>query len=140
MTTFAAAIAAIEAKLTAEWPHGAVPLVFDNAQFTLPDTPAPFVRIEIIGEAERQIAYGGGRGANESRPEGRIEAHVFVPIETGAAAAATYAGAVGTILRGQRENGVSYMAASTGGRPVRSDEGNYWRLTTVVDFHFDLTG
>ena len=140
MTTFAAAISAIRTKLEAEWPYAAVPLVFDNRQFSLPDQAAAFVRVEIIGEAERPLAYGGGRGANEWRQEGRIEAHVFVPIDGGADDAATYAVAVGTILRGKRESGVSYHAVSTGGRPVRESEGNYWLLTTTVDFHFDLTG
>jgi hypothetical protein len=106
----------------------------------LPDVPAAFLRIEIVPEAERVLAYGGGRGANEWRQEGRIEAHILVPIDRSTAAAAALSDAVAAIFRGKRESGISYFAAGALAAGARAENGNYWRMTRVIDFHFDLTG
>jgi len=140
MTTFKEATAAIQVKLLAEWTHADVPLFWQNETNDLPATPAPLVYVEVIGESERIVGFGGGRGNNLWRKDGRIEAHVFVQKGTAIATANQYADEIGAIFRGQRFSGVDCWQAAVLDGQSDADNGNYFGVTARIDFTVDLTG
>jgi len=133
------AVAAIKARIEANWPNGGVDLRFENAGGTLDDVPEAFVYVEILAEGQVLSAFGGGRGNNEWLQYGAVMAHVFVPIGSGRAVADGYAEDLAAILRGRRfDPRVSCGAAGPLDAGGLADDGNYWRTTVraEVDHRF----
>lgn len=137
---FKLAAKAIRDRFVANWPHVAVPLRWENEPAPLPATPASYLYVEIVGEGEGIVGYGGGRGANLWRHEGAILAHALVPEMSGTQAAYGYAEDAAAIFRGQRFDEVSCGAAAVLGGASKADNGNYWQVTCRIEFHFDRVG
>jgi len=136
---FKAAALAIRNRAVGAWPHG-VPLRWENDYALLPDAPAAFVHVEIVGLGETIAGYGGGRGANLWRHSGEIVAHVLVPRDTGTQTALGYAEDFAGIFRGARFGGVSCFSAAIEGQGSAADDGNYWRVPVAIAFQFDRVG
>lgn len=137
---FAAAEAIIRARFLEQWPHASVPIYWANENNELPDTPAPFLAAEIIGDGEAMYAHGAGRGANVWRGEGAIGIHVLVPKGWGTQHALQYLDDAFAIFRGLRLDGVSYEAAIPQGAGQYAHDGNYWQVDGEVPFHTYLIG
>lgn len=135
-----AAEAIIKARFIAEWPNASVPIYWANEDTILPDTPAPFLMVEIIGDGESLYAHGAGRGANIWRGEGAVAIHVLVPTGYGTQAALGYLSDAFAIFRGLRLDGVSYEAAIPQGAGIAAIDGNYWQVDGEVSFHTYLIG
>jgi hypothetical protein len=137
---FPAAEAIIRARLLSEWPHSDVPIYWANEENILPDQPAPFLLVEIIGDGESLYAHGGGRGANVWRGEGAIAIHILVPKGQGTQGALGYLEDAFTIFRGLRIDGVSYEAGMAQGSGTATIDGAYWQVDGEVSFHTYLIG
>lgn len=136
---FSTAEAIIKARFLAEW-TAAVPVYWVNEDNILPDDPAPFLFVEIIGDSELLYAHGGGRGANVWRGGGAIGIHVLIPKGWGTQAALQYLDTAFAIFRGLRLDGVSYEAAIPQGAGGPAHDGNYWQVDGEVPFHIYLIG
>lgn len=147
MTTISDAWAAIQARAAAQ--ITTLPLLWQHVDNTLPDTPAPFVYIEMNPGRARLASFGGGRGDNRWRQQGEIQAYVFVPRGQGLAVALGYAETVAAAFRSYRDATISCFGASV--MPVgqgsdlappgmTSVAGNYACAAVAVDFFFDQIG
>lgn len=131
-----AAVTAIRARLVAEWAARTEPLRWENENNVIPDTPAAFVFVEIIGEGQ-VLSEHVAKGLNHYRADGVILAHAFVPKGEGAGAGFRLAEAVADVYRGKRLAGITYGAASIRGAEMDADRGNYWHCPVEIDFTFD---
>lgn len=140
-TTFPAAAQALKDALVAGWAHADVPLRYQNDEAPLPDTPSPFVLVEVLGQAGGgHVGWGGGRGNNIWRQLGRVEMHVFIPTGWGPETAWTYAQEIASLLEGKGFSDVQCWEATIDGGGRDADQGNYWLVTAVVFFSFDRVG
>lgn len=142
---YAGAVAAIQAKFTAEWVIGAVartPVGFINQTAPVAKNeagqPAPWVLFEIVHA-------GSYRHTNAIRVyDGIIKAHVFLPKGTGDADGLALAIAAGEIFR----NKVFYDGVTAGcyvrsghdlpprvdDGDITSDDGKWFTLTASIPF------
>lgn len=120
----------------------ALPLRWANETEPLPDEPTGFVFVELITEPARWVAYGGGRGGNTQRTEGRVEAHVMMPVGTGVKIGQQHAESICDIFRGVRtSDGISYGAAEVINGAGRTEDGNYCSVAVAeIPLFFDKTG
>jgi hypothetical protein len=119
----------IQTRLSGNWT--ATPLVFENDPYTLPDTPAPFLYVEIFGDDFDQIQVGQ-QGQNMWEERGVAYFHVMVPNDTGSAAARAYAKQALNLFREQQIGSIRTVKMSIGqGQPGRSFA-NYWAMTTTM--------
>ncbi len=138
-TTFDAAVTAIRNHLTTNWTHADVPILWPNEDNRLPDNPAALVYVEVLDEIEELVGLGQ-RGSNLWRNHGRVEAHVFVPKNTGTATLDTYCKEIAAIFRGASFSEVQFFDAVVSGGDTKADDGNYFGRTVIADFQFDTLG
>lgn len=129
---------AIRSFFTTAWANR-TPVIWPNEGTDVPDA-APWVHIEIHGEDEKIMAFGGGRGANEFDWIGRIEAHVMVPRQEGTGRAVDLADQIAAIFRSQRFSGVSCWTAPMTEAAVKAGDGKWWRQTLLVNFTYRFVG
>ena len=135
--SFAAAKAAIRARMTANWT--ATPIAHPNEPFALPDPPAAYVFFEVVGTDGDAVAFGSP-GANRWQNTGQIWAHVFVPSYSGDELATTHAAAIGAIFRGVTFSDVTCFAPVIDGGAKADQDGNWYRVSVRVDFKFGYFG
>lgn len=139
-----AVVDAVKARVESLWSdpaglHPEVPVFWQNEpNNNLPSTE--FIMVEVIGESEGIVGYGGGRGRNEWAEKGRIETSVLVPINTGVDIAWTLADDFATIFRGWRSGGITCYGASRRGGDRSADDGSYWVVFVIVDFEYRFVG
>lgn len=139
MPTVAQVQAAIRTRLEANF--SALELRWQNETEPLPDTPTAFVFVELVLENHGILAYGGGQGSNEWRTEGRIEAHVLVPVGTGVATGLAHAESICDVFRGQRVDSITYLGAEAFPGAGNTEDGSYCNVSTaIISLHFDKTG
>lgn len=133
----ATAFDTIEQHLRDEW-GATTPIVFENEPYDLPDVPAPFLFVEIVGSTFGQASLGNGETqGNLWREAGYVEVHVMTPNDTGSRAARVYADRVVDIFRGQEIGPVTFGDASVGsGDPGRAFAG-YFAFTATLDWERD---
>jgi len=127
----------IEQRLGAEW--GSTPVVFENDLWSAPDTPAPFVFVEVFGDFFSQASIGGGEGleANLWREEGQLLLHVMTPNDTGSRAARVTAKQLLDLFRGQEIGGVVFRDAAIGAGEPGRNFANYYAMTASVTWQRD---
>jgi hypothetical protein len=139
MPTVAAVQSAIRTRLEANFT--AITVRWKNEDFILPDTPAPFVLVELIVEDHSIAGYGGGRLANLWRTDARIEAHVFMIAGTAMATGLGYAEDICAVFRSQRVDDISYGGAEVFPGDGEIQDGNMAHVaSTVIDLFFDKVG
>ena len=144
MTTVAEAHAAIKALLTANFT--AIVLRFKGDSTALPDVPVANAYVELVIEDFAYVAFGGGRGGNLIRTNGRIEAQVMQPTGSGAAGVAEalqWGEDIAAVFTGQRTTSpeIDYGAAQVIPANGRSEDGTCDHICTVIcDLQFDKTG
>lgn len=112
----------------------ATPIVFENEHYDPPNTPVPFLYVEIVGDMLRQDTIGAP-GANMWLETGFTYIHVMVPSGTGTAAARGYADDVLNIFREQYVGGMNMPDMSIGAGEPGKDFPEYWALTATI--HWD---
>ncbi|MDO1582429.1 hypothetical protein [Rhizobium oryzicola] len=131
------AYSAIHDYLATQW-AARTPLVFENEQFELPDTPAYYVQVEIFGDFFDQASIGGGQPvANLWREEGQILAHVMCPRWEGTLQGRTYGRLLCDLFRGQEFSGIRFRRISLGASEPGDEDGNYFRMTASIDWQRD---
>lgn len=148
MADYAGAVAAIRARLEANWTT--TPIAFQNEPFEEPTdpnsgNPLPWVFLEVLGN-NSELRGTGTPGDNIWLYVGHILVHVFVPVNSGDALAQQYAVAIGEIFRAQgfyndgQGSIVRTWAPRTDGGGTDADNGNWWRVTMTVGFEFLFRG
>jgi len=127
----------IHNRLTTSWTTTTV--VFENEDWPTPDTPAPFVFVEVFGDFFNQESIGGGDGLNDNlwREGGQLLMHVMVPNGTGTSQARTYAKSLIDLFRGQEIGSVVFRDGAIGAGEKGEEDGNYFRMTASVSWQRD---
>lgn len=151
MADYAGAVAAIRARLAANWTT--TPIAYQNEPFEPPTdpnsgAPAPWVFLEVIGN-DAELRAAGTPGDHVWIYRGHVYVHVFVPINSGAGLAQQYAVTIGEIFRaaGFANDGQGSIvrtgidpAPRTDGGGTSDDTGNWYRVTMVCGFEFFYRG
>jgi hypothetical protein len=159
MTTLSAARVAMRARIeggnVVDAGDAAVPFRWQNedkdsaGHADLPDTPAPFVYIEVLAERGNITSFGGGSGRNVYRNTLRLDAYVFVPKGKGLDEAESIAEQIAVLFRSYRDADISCFDATVypGGdgadlKPpgLSSQVGNYFWACCEVSAYFDQVG
>lgn len=113
-------------------------VVFENDPFDKPDTPVPFVYVEIYGDSYNQETMGAP-GANAWLERGMTYLHVMTPTGTGSRDARALANDLLYLFR-EQQTGLIITEMSIGaGDPSRSF-GNYFSIAaTLIWERFDIT-
>ena len=124
-------------RLGAEW--SSTPVVFENDPWSAPDTPVPFVFVEVFGDFFDQASIGGGEviDANLWREEGQLLLHVMTPNDTGSRDARLKAKALVDLFRGQEIGGVIFRDAAIGAGDPGRTFANYYAMTASVTWQRD---
>lgn len=139
MATLADVHAAVKARIAANFTAIAVRYANENNQ--LPDTPAPFVFVEIDLDPSFNAAYGGGRGQNRHRTTGELLAHFMWPVGWGVEDAFAKAEEFAALFRNYRDSTMSCFAGGPMPGTGKTEDGSYSHCATVaVDLFFDLIG
>ncbi|HTV69805.1 MAG TPA: hypothetical protein VMF90_14820 [Rhizobiaceae bacterium] len=112
------------------------PLVFENEDAPLPDTPAALVKVEMFGDIYQQETIGAP-GENLWRETGTILMRVLVPRGSGTIVARTHARKLVDLFREVEVDGIRFGVGSiAAGEPGESD-GNYFVMEASVEFARD---
>lgn len=111
------------------------PLVFENEDTPLADTPAAWVKVEMFGDIYQQETIGAP-GDNLWRETGTILMRVFVPRGTGTVVARQHARALVDLFREVEIAGIHFGAGSIAADDSGSD-GNYFAMEASVAFYRD---
>lgn len=147
MPDIAGAMAAIEARLAANWTTTRI--AYAN---TTPDQPwpptnpdtgndAPWVLIEIVNNLSNPRA-AGVPGNQFWLYEGLVHVHVFVPLNYGIADARSYASQIGDIYRNKTFYNdtpgyqVRTISPRIDGGDSGSDDGTWFRVTSTTNFEY----
>lgn len=114
----------------------AVTFVFENEEFSLPDTPAPFVYVEIYGDVFAEASIGDA-GNNLERESGQFLAHVMTPNGTGSRAARVLAKQIISLFFAQESGGVLFKDATLGSGDPGREFGNYYAMTASIAWERD---
>lgn len=146
MADYAGAKAAIRSRLEAGWTTTRI--TYQNEQPAAPWPPVdvdgvllPWVNLEIASLGS-QIWTFGTKGNRGWRYNGIIYVHVFTPVGGGDAQANDLAVAAGEIFRAAKfyDNGagsyVQSLSPQVDDGDSGSDDGNWFRVTTSVDFTY----
>jgi hypothetical protein len=132
------AFSTIHDYLVAQW-GTSTPLVFENETWSPPDTPAPFVVVEIYGSQYDQASIGGGDPVNGNlwREIGHLYGHVLIPNGTGSLAGRQLCQQFVDLFRGREIGTVVFEGGSIGASAPGDQDGNYYRMTATLDWSRD---
>lgn len=138
MAEFRDARAQIKTKFITSWAalHSDVPIFWPNENEELPDSPAPFLSVEIRRGVERNVTRGQP-GSNLRRDTAEIIARIFGRAGEGEDAVSLYADEIVRIFRDYDETGVTCAMGNGGGEG--NVDGNYYRMDVIIPFTFDHT-
>lgn len=147
MASHSGAVAAIEARLTANWT--VTPIAFENAAsdpvvYDGDSVPQPWVFCEI--ETDQAGIRGVGRpGSHVVLETGAVRVTVFVPVGTERATAQQHAEAIGEIFRVKQfydaDPGAcvrTWTPTVSRGRRAETDNpvGSWWAVTVTIPYEF----
>ncbi len=143
--TLAGALAAIEARLVANWTTSRIVLDQNNPGDPWPPidangTPAPWVFLELLDTDASIVGFGSATN-NTVLDSGLCKFHVMVPKDEGLDRARAHAVAIGEIFRQQQfyasEAGVAVRTLTPRvGREASVDDGNWVSMTCTVEYQF----
>lgn len=120
---------AFEVRLRTGW--ATTPLVMENEFYQLPDTPAPFVYVEIFGDTYDQDTLGAPQ-ANEWLERGVTYLHVMTPSGQGTRLARQYANSLLYLFREQPIATLFMPEMSIGAGDPGKDWPGYFALTASI--------
>jgi hypothetical protein len=147
MATHAGAVAAIEARLTANWTT--TPIAFENAAsdpvvLDGNSVPIPWVFCEVETDAAG-IRGVGTPGSHTVLETGVVRVTVFVPVGTERATAQQYADSIGEIFRVKQfydtDPGAcvrTWTPTVSLGRPAETQNpaGSWWAVSVAIPYEF----
>ena len=107
------------------------PVVFENDAYDLPDTPAPFVFVEIVGDTYEQDTMGAP-GANMWLERGVAYLHVMTPAGTGSRAGRVLANDLLYLFREQPIDTLFMPEMSIGAGEPGRDFAQYFAITATI--------
>lgn len=132
-----AAFDAIKARLDAEWAETDV--VYEDPFYALPDTPAPFVFVEIFGTSFDQETMGAP-GNNMWLEEGVAYLHVMTPSGTSSRDARVMADQLLALFRERPAGGLRITESDIGKGEPGAQFAQYWAMTVSLYWHrYDIT-
>ncbi len=133
-----AAFDAIEEVLFNGWAETLV--IFENGPVSDPDTQAPFVYVEIVGDQLVQDTFGAP-GQNEWVEDGAAYLHVMVPNGTGSREARAIAARLSNLFRERPVGTMNFNSMSIGSGSPGRDFPNFFAMTLTIGFdRRDTTG
>lgn len=123
---------AFEQRLRSGWTQS--PLVFENEFYELPDTPSPFVYVEIFGNSYDQET-AGAPGANYWVEQGVTYLHVMTPSGRGSRDARNYANQLLYLFREQPISTLFMPEMSIGAGDPGRDWPDYFAITASIFWH-----
>lgn len=149
MADYAGAVAAIKARLSANWSTTRIVETNQRLENWPPvdanGDPTPWVLIEVIGNDARQTSTGSP-GGSWHVDEGHVVVHVFVETKRGTETALQYAVTIGEIFRNEQ------FYTETAGHAVRTwtprvdgggnadvegvPSGSWYRVTVTIPFEY----
>lgn len=143
--TLAGALAAIEARLIANWTTSRIVIDQNNPGDPWPPVDAnnnlaPWVFVELLDTDASIIGFGSPTN-NTVLDSGLCKFHVMVPTNEGLSRARAHAVSIGEIFRQQQffadEAGVAVRTLTPRiGREASVDEGNFVSMTCTVPYEF----
>ena len=136
-----AAMTALDAAVTAAWPH--TPIHFPNVAGAVPNDGSPLLIVTYPVANETMLTVGAP-GANVWREEGAVRVVLSLPIGMGL----TQDGvswperidALRAALRGKVFGGVVTYEATPPATNDQSDRGAYFDLSSALAYQIDITG
>lgn len=127
----------IHDHLVNSWTETAI--VFENEDFDLPDTPAHFVYVEVVGDTYEQDTFGAPRN-NLWLEAGVVFLHVETPVGTGSAEARQISNRLTYLFREQPLAGIRFRRMSIGAGEPGKTFGNYFAMTVTIEWdRHDIT-
>lgn len=109
-------------------------VAFENDAYDLPDTPAPFVYVEIFGDSYDQDT-SGAPGANMWLERGMTYLHVMVPSGTGSREGRVLANGLLYLFREQSIGELHMTEMSIGAGDPGRDFAQYFAVTATITWH-----
>lgn len=131
----AAVLAAIRARLTANWT--ATPVIYPNESSATPGDAAAFLTVQFPVALGDQITVGAP-GNNVFRDSGAIRFVLAVPIGSGLEQGLAWIDQLRTLFRSVKFASVTTYAPSPAVENNANDDGNYWVLSFSVPFYADI--
>lgn len=110
------------------------PVVFENEFYQLPDTPAPFVYVEVFGDTYDQDTMGAPQ-QNEWLETGVTYLHVMTPSGQGSRQARQYANILLYLFREQPIATLFMPEMSIGAGQPGKDWPGYWAMSATIFWH-----
>jgi hypothetical protein len=125
---------AVRDFLTDNWTATAI--AWENEPFEKPEPPAPWIMVEVSGDAYDQASIGAGSpSANRWREEGMVWCHVFAPAGSGSLTARQHAAALADLFRGLELPGdIEFRRLSIGLGEPGDEDGNWWRISLSAEW------
>ncbi len=120
---------AFEQRLRSQW--ATTPLVFENEFYQLPDTPAPFVYVEIFGDTYNQETTGAPL-SNMWLENGVTYLHVMMPSGQSTRVGRDYANQLMYLFREQPMSSLFMNEMSIGAGDPGKNWPDYWALTVSI--------
>lgn len=133
----AAVEAAVKARLEANFSH--CPRLYPNENTQPPADAAPFLLVQYPVANDEQISVGAP-GANVYREEGTIRFVLAIPRGRGTSPWNGWLDEIRALFRGQKFSGINTWAPTSAVIDDRSDDGNYWSLSSSIPYYFDSLG
>lgn len=131
-------IDAVEARLGQGW-QGAPVYGLNGRIGDTPKDRSPYVLVQYPYNTARQLTFGAP-GANVWRDEGGIRFVIHVARGSGVAQGLAWAEEIADLFRGKEFGGVQTFAPSSPVIDDANENGNYFILSLVVPYQFDLIG
>lgn len=132
-----AVINAVEARLAANWTKSAIKAV--NLDAEAPSDGSPFLIVQYPVANSHQQSLGAP-GVNIWREEGLIRIVINTERGGGETKALQWADELGVLFRGQLFDGVQCWEVNSPHIDDTNDQGNYFMVSIMVRYWFDLIG
>lgn len=126
---------AVEARLAANWTT--TPIIGVNLQGDTPSDGSAFVAVQYPVANEAHVGMAGV-GQRTFRETGAFRIVINIARGQGVALGLQYAETLRSLFRAAQFSGVSCLAPSPAIEDNTNDNGNYYVLTFVVTYYFDL--
>lgn len=126
---------AIRVTLETNWT--VTPIAWPNEDFEKPNPPTPWVDVEFTRNIYAQESIGAAeQSENRWDEDGQLWLHLLVPVGTGSSAAGGAAKALAKIFRGRHllADSLDFLDASIGMGEPGDENGNYWRISTSIEW------
>lgn len=134
----AAVVAAVHARLDAEW-GGPDVVEDDNSQGETPADGSPYLTVQFPFSNSERITFGTP-GSNVHREEGAFRVLVHGQRGKGAAQIRLWADQAASLFRDKHFEGVQTFSPSSASTDDSNENGMYFVMAVAVPYRFDFLG